>query len=133
MNPVYLERARSGIYQRSSLREVPEELRTLHFELQKGHSLYAVRPFLKQDIQWKNHNLLSDPPETGFHLIFLRNNLLTYYKDSLKMPAFRKVSCSIVPGGFLIIGAHEKLPPETTNLSPFSGHSHIFRNRDLIK
>ena len=126
INPVYLDKARAGIYSWSSLKEVPEEVRSMYFESRSKGRLYKVSPSLKEGVAWKVHDLLFDPPGTDFHLIFLRNNLLTYYQDELKRPAFRKVIESLVRGGFLIIGAHEKLPAGTWSLVPSSRHPHGF-------
>ncbi|MBW2002441.1 MAG: hypothetical protein JRI30_08005 [Deltaproteobacteria bacterium] len=60
-------------------------------------------------------------------MIFLRNNLLTYYKDEIKQPAFQKLVNSLAHGGFLIIGSHEKLPFESNNLLPFHNQTSIFK------
>jgi len=127
MNPVYLDRARSGIYPRSSLREVSEEIRSVYFEPKKSGRQYAVAPLLKMDILWKVHHLFSDPIRRDFHLIFLRNNLLTYYDERLSEPAFQKIVESLAPGGFLIIGSHENIPPGASNLIPVSGLPYLFQ------
>jgi len=127
MNPVYLNRARAGIYPHSSLKEVPESLRAIHFRpLAKTH-FNAVAESLKKGIIWQAHNLLFDPPATDFQLVFLRNSLLTYYKDELKAPAFQKVVGSLARGGFLVIGAREKIVPGVPGLSPFNHHAYIFQ------
>ena len=78
-------------------------------------------------IMWRDQNLLFDPPGADFTLVFLRNNLLTYYEDALKVPAFQKVSDSLAQGGFLVIGAHEKIPPGFRGLLPFGHHPYIFQ------
>lgn len=130
MNPVYLHKARDGIYSRSSLKEVPEDIRSTYFKAQKRVNHYMVSPSVKKGILWKVHDLLDDPPRKNFHLIFLRNNLLTYYENALKKSAFRKVVDRLVPGGFLIIGAHETPPLETAKLIPFGQNPYIFQNRD---
>ncbi|MFH1674404.1 MAG: CheR family methyltransferase [Pseudomonadota bacterium] len=127
MNPVYLDKARAGVYSWSSLKEVPEEVRSTYCEPRSKGRLYKVSPSLKEDVVWKVHDLLSDPPGTDFQLIFLRNNLLTYYKDELKIPAFRRVIDSLALGGFLIVGAHEKIPPGTWSLVRSSRHPHIYQ------
>ena len=75
-----------------------------------------MKAILKNGIVWKNHNFLEDPPEGQFDLIFLRNNLLTYYNDVIKISALRKVADSLSMDGFLIIGSHEKLPSEYRGL-----------------
>ncbi len=127
MNPEYLDRTRDGIYQASSLREIGKELQSAYFETAKGKH-YAVKPKLKENIILKQHNLLcDDPPGSEFHIIFLRNNLLTYYKDKLITGAFRKIIDSLAPSGFLIIGSHENLPFEADDLISFAPYSYVFR------
>jgi chemotaxis protein methyltransferase CheR len=129
MNPIYLQKAGAGIYPASSLREVSEETRSIYFEPQKGGKRYLVAPSLRDDILWKEHNFLTNAPGSDFHFVFLRNNLLTYYNNELKEPAFRRILDSLVPGGFLIIGAHEKLPV-MLNLIPFCRHPYVFQKGD---
>ncbi len=127
MNSELIDRARAGVYSSSSLKEVPEEWRSKYFGPVKGN-LWVVADSLKGNILWKGHNLLSDePPSEGFQIIFLRNNLLTYYKDEILKPGFAKVVKSLSPGGFLIIGAHEKLPSGVQGLPPFPHHPNIFQ------
>jgi chemotaxis methyl-accepting protein methylase len=133
MNSVYLERARLGLFSRSSLKEVPADVKTKYFERQREKNQYRISPSLQRGISWRLHNLLDDPPDRNFHLIFLRNNLLTYYEKELKKPAFEKVVACLVPGGLLIIGSHEKLPMETNDLLPYNGSSYVFQTRDLSK
>jgi chemotaxis protein methyltransferase CheR len=133
MNLVYLERAQRGLFSRSSLKEVPLNVRTKYFKRQEETNQYRIAPSLQRRISWRLHNLLHDPPDQHFHLIFMRNNLLTYYEETLKTPAFKKVVDCLVPGGLLIIGSHEKLPLETNDLSPYSGYAYVFQNRDLSR
>lgn len=131
MNLVYLERARLGLFSRSSLKEVPADVRTKYFERQGEGNQYRVAPSLQRGISWRLHNLLDDPPDQNFHLIFLRNNLLTYYEEEIKKPAFEKVVACLVPGGHLIIGSHEKLPLETNDLLPCGGYPYVFQSREM--
>jgi chemotaxis protein methyltransferase CheR len=126
MNPLYLAKAREGIYPPSSLKELPPEWRAGYFSSRTDSSA-AVSASLKEGISWKVHNLLTDvPPQRGFQIIFLRNNLLTYYKDEVKEPALGKIIESLAPGGFLIIGLHERLP-ESARLALFPHHPYIFQ------
>ena len=78
---------------------------------------------------WLEHNLLSGAPEAEFQLVFLRNNLLTYYEDRLKEPAFQKVIDSLAERGFLIIGSHEEIPPGVRELSIVGHHPSIFQKK----
>ena len=127
MNPVYLRRAQAGIYPLSSLKEVPQELREIYSIPHGEKGLYRIAPSLKKGILWKVHNLLFELGEADFQIIFLRNSILTYYKDELKESAFRKVMDNLAQGGFLIIGSHEKLPIKSRDLLPFSSQPYIFK------
>jgi len=129
MNPIYLEKARAGVYARSSLKEVPEAIRDVYFKTMKKGKRYAVSQYLKERVIWQLHNLLSDPPGAGFQLIFLRNNLLTYYEEALKAPAFQKVVNALDQGGYLVIGTHEKIPPGVQGLLSLSRHPYVLRKR----
>jgi chemotaxis methyl-accepting protein methylase len=124
--PEYLNRGRAAIYSSSSLKEVPGPILRLYFEKAAGGK-YAVGPWIKEGISWQVHNLLSDPVGTGFDLVFLRNNLLTYYMDEVRIPAFLKVVESLAPGGYLIIGSHESMPVEPGNLDRLEDTGYIFR------
>ena len=127
LNPAYLDRARDGIYSPSCLKEVKKEFQSRYFKQKAGKKLYKVKASLEEGITWKTHHLLSDPPGSGFDIIFLRNNILTYYDDKLKKKAFRKILGSLAPYGLLIIGSHEALPFKTTDLTNVALYSYVFR------
>jgi chemotaxis protein methyltransferase CheR len=127
MNPDYLDIARAGIYSSSSLKEVTKEFQARYFKKKKGKKLFEINSSLKKDIIWKIHHLLSDPPGSKFDIIFLRNNVLTYYEDLLKKKAFRKILDSLALFGFLIIGSHESLPFEARELTEIDPHPFVFR------
>jgi chemotaxis protein methyltransferase CheR len=120
INTDYLSRAQKGVYSKGSLREVPQELRDKYFSFRKD-GLYRIAPSIKKGISWKVHDLLTEPLEGTFHIILLRNGVLTYYGDELKRPAFRRVVDSLAHGGYLIIGSHERLPVQQEELLPFNG------------
>jgi len=127
MNPELIDRARTGVYSSSSLKEVPEEWRSKYFSPVKANR-WAISDLLKEGIHWKVHNLLvHEPPSIGFQIIFLRNNLLTYYKVETLRPALAKLIETLSPSGFLMIGVHENLPREFTELAPFPHHPNIFQ------
>ena len=133
VNMAYLKRAQRGVYPRSSLREVPADIQSKYFKRQEEADQYRIARSVERCISWRCHNLLHEPPDRNFHLIFLRNNLLTYYEEELKTPAFQKVMACLVPRGLLIVGSHEKLPLETTDLSPYAGYSYVFQSREMSK
>jgi len=130
MNPINLQRAKAGVYPASSLKEVPEQVKARYFVSQGGSGLHRVRSFLKRGIIWKKHNLLSDPPPGScFHMVFLRNNLLTYYQDKLKEEALGRVLGCLSKDGFLIIGSNEVLPLGTHQLLPLGSLPYVYQKR----
>ncbi len=129
LNPDYLRRAEDGIYPLSSLKEIPPEQRKRYFTSYGEGSFYRIVPSLKRGITWMAHNLLLQFDESGFQIIFLRNSILTYYRDEIKRPAFEKVVSRLAEGGFLIIGSHEKLPAKYKHLLAFGSTTYIFKKR----
>lgn len=129
MNPFYLERAMTGFYPASSLKEIPQGLRSYYFHTEERSESYRIKDSLREGITWQKLDLLSGTLDTQFQLIFLRNNLLTYYQDEIKREALKKVLTSLYPGGFLIIGSHETLPIEIPELYQHGPLSYIFRKR----
>jgi chemotaxis protein methyltransferase CheR len=127
INPYYLRRAQEGKYSKGSLREVPKELRDIYFTYFKGDDLYRIAPSIKKGISWKVQDPLTEPLEGNFHIIFLRNGILTYYTEELKRSAFQRVVDSLAHSGYLIIGSHEKLPGNYKHLIPFGGTTYIFK------
>ena len=127
MNPRYLERARSGIYNRSSLKEVTPELRETYFESRRGGRQYMVKDSLRAGIRWEQHILTTEPPGTGFNFIFLRNNILTYCRPQAREQSVIRMLNSLSDGGLLIIGCHEKLPFQPASLRPMPELSYVFR------
>ena len=128
LSPRYLDRARAAVYPRSSKREVPEAIRSTYFETYAGE-MYALKSGMREGVVWQVHHLLSDPPGIAFDLIFLRNNLLSYYTDEVKLPAMTKVVDSLAPGGFLVIGSHERIPIEPADLKHWGNSTYVFRKQ----
>ena len=112
----YIDRARAGVYAKSSLKEVSGEVRTQYFEVRKNGNRFVIKPEYKKGIEWREQNLFRDPPGSDFEMIFLRNNLLTYYQAPLKIKGLKRILKALVPGGWLIVGSHEKPPSAVSNL-----------------
>jgi chemotaxis protein methyltransferase CheR len=139
LNPCYLQRAKKGIYPASSLRDVPESLRSRYFRPRKDAQSYAVKDLLKDAITWKVQDLFSEIPEARFQVIFLRNSLMTYYEERSRVPVLRKVLGVLSPGGILVIGSHERLPAAELGLAPCGSLPYVFQreaenngNRDTL-
>jgi chemotaxis protein methyltransferase CheR len=107
-----LARAQAAVYDRSSLKQMPEDLLKKYFEQTSSGNRFALKPLLKSKIHWQQRDLFDDPLPDRFHLVFLRNNLLTYYQGPAQVRAFERIARTLVQGGYLIVGSHER-PPAT--------------------
>lgn len=124
--PRALEKAREGVYSRSSLKEVDAQILTQYFH--RDAQSFMVRDFLKKRVTWELQDLIErEPPPGEFQLIFLRNNLLTYCSQNSAHAALERILNSLSSDGFLIIGAHEKIPIELHQIAPSGLNSLIFR------
>jgi chemotaxis protein methyltransferase CheR len=110
VNPDYLERAIEGIYPTRALARVPAAARARFFR-PAGKASFRIVDELRQGIHWQVHDLTADvPPARDFHIVFLRNNLLTYYRDEIVKASLPAIVNSLAPGGILVIGQKERLP-----------------------
>jgi chemotaxis methyl-accepting protein methylase len=126
-HPMRIDRARSGIYSRSSLREVASDLCNRYFDRVSGSKQFAIKEALKCNIQWETHDLMTEPPGSAFHVIFLRNNILTYCRQEDQISAFVSILNCLAPGGLFIIGCHEALPLETNELVSLAECPYVYR------
>ena len=111
-----LDRARSGVYACSSLKEVPDDLRALFFDPKRGRRHFQIKTRLLTRIDWQLHQLLDRPPPGPYHAILLRNNLLTYHQGPSLQAALERILTVLTPGGYLVLGSHEKPPPSFLQL-----------------
>ena len=111
-----LHRAREGRYAASSLRELPPDLRRRHFVNEGGS--FVIDREIREKIVWLEHNLLWEPPVQGNHLILCRNLAYTYFAESPQQEITRRFRQALFPGGLLVIGRKDRLPP---------GAEHLFR------
>lgn len=130
-DPQAMRRAQAGVYRSSSLKEVESDVRKRHLCALNQAAMFAVSDRLKAHIRWQLLDLLSDrPPSDGFWIVFLRNNLLTYYQGEPLRFALRRILDSLLPDGFLIVGSHERIPPGFEDLSPSAFNKLILRKTE---
>ena len=116
MHPDYIDKARAGVYAKSSMKEFPQEVQEQYFEIRKSGNRFDIKAEFKKGVEWKVRDIFSNSPGTEFDIIFLRNNLLTYYKTHLKIEGLNRILKALVSGGWLIVGSHEKLPSAVSYL-----------------
>ena len=111
-----LRRARGGLYPNSSLREVPKVFIDRWFRQVHGTRQWQIDKRLQAAVCLKSHDLLCEPLPGIFHLILLRNNLLTYYQGNKMENAFAGIAAALADKGILIVGSHEHPPPSNRHL-----------------
>ena len=126
-NDKCLERARQGRYPAGSLRELDPQIVSTCFHRLAGQGDYEILPPYRESITWRQHDFFSEPPDRGFHLIFLRNNLLTYHSPQVQQNVLGNILQSMLPGGYLVIGCHETLPELPMNLTPLKDCGMIYQ------
>ena len=76
--------------------------------------------FAQQDIR-------ESIPDGPFDLILCRNAVLTYFLLAEQQKVMKRVIARLQPGGALVIGLHETLPPSCAGLASWTGARAIYR------
>ena len=76
-----------------------------------GNHESRIKEKYKKHIEFKRHNLVQDPMNRKFDIVFCRN-VMIYFDDVLKMKVLKLFHASLKEGGFFVIGYYDMLPPE---------------------
>lgn len=101
-----LDKAKEAIYSEQDMKEVPPELKMKYFTQKYG--LYYLDPSLKQNITFKQHNLLADHYPQQLDLIVCRN-VLIYFTEDAKDMIYRKFNQALIENGILFVGSTEQI------------------------
>lgn len=115
VSPRAVERARSGIYAGEDFSRFAANYAaaggafdfTRYFT--QAYQRVAVRDFLRRNIVFFQHDLVSDHVFGEIDLISCRN-VLIYFGGELRGRSLEKLRESLRPGGFLCLGQSEQLP-----------------------
>jgi chemotaxis protein methyltransferase CheR len=121
-----LERARQGVYRESSLKDLPAAFRAESFDAVAGE--FMIREPFRAGVRFRQHDLRLKPPDGPFDLVLCRNCAFTYFEESLQQDVLAAITSVMAPGGALIIGNHESLPPGAEGVQPWIKGSGVFRN-----
>lgn len=111
IDPGLFERAKSGCYKPSSIRELPEGWKAAAFR--ECRELFCLKEAFKTQVVFIRQDIRTSLPPGPFHLILCRNLAFTYFDETLRLRIVRGLKEGLVPGGYLVLGSHEVLPPET--------------------
>lgn len=101
-----LRRAQAGVYNPNEVRSVPPDLLGKYFTTDGRH--YYLAAEVKESVEFRQHNLLSDPFDRGFDLIICRN-VVIYLTEEAKNELYRKIHTALRPGGYMMVGGTEPL------------------------
>ena len=109
-----LQKARVGIYTADQLKSIPEHWKKRFFKSMAGGTQFQVVPELKQEVIFRQFNLMDPFPfKRKMHTIFLRN-VMIYFDEKTKRELVQKVYDALEPGGYLFIGTTETLDRSST-------------------
>jgi chemotaxis protein methyltransferase CheR len=122
-----LARARRACYEPSSLRTLDPDRIATGFVQQDGQ--WCLRRELAERVTFATHDVRSGPPDGPFDLVLCRNLAFTYFAEALQEQTCRVLARSLRPGGGLVIGAHESLPPACAAFDAWPGARCVHRRR----
>lgn len=111
-------------YERSLKKYLPTGKITDMFNLEDGQA--EVKQNLRRHLEFKHHNLVSDPINQSYDIILCRN-VLIYFDDKLKMKVIKKLLEALNPDGFLVLGYYDMLPDESRDiLESYDSNTRIY-------
>jgi chemotaxis protein methyltransferase CheR len=125
LDPNLLARARVARYTRSSVRELPDDWRTTAFRAE-GRWLVLREPF-RHDVDFALQDMRHEAPTGPFDLILCRNAAFTYFDLPLQCRTLERLLGALRPGGALVIGRRERLPPGAAGRAPWAPERGIHR------
>ena len=102
-----LAKAKKGIYNENEIKAMRPDRKAKYFT-QTADGKFSVKPEIKSVVEFKRHNLLKDPFETGFDFILCRN-VVIYFTEEAKDVLYTNFFNSLKPGGILFVGATEAI------------------------
>jgi chemotaxis methyl-accepting protein methylase len=120
-----LEVARAGLYSAAAVQAIPPELRQRY--LRSEGSGFRMMDSIRGRVHFAQHDLMGPrlaPKEAivaAFDLVSCRN-VLFYFDASLRAKAVERLAAVVEPGGALVIGPTEALPPDPRgHFAPYPG------------
>ena len=138
-NPHSLEMAREGVYLQKDMEQYNQNyvdaggkssLKDYYFCKYKS---VKIHDFLKKNITFAHHNLVTDTSFGEMHIIVCRN-VLIYFDKKLQARVYKLFNESLVHDGFLCLGTKESLnfPESQLSFDRFSSKEKIYRKKSPV-
>jgi chemotaxis protein methyltransferase CheR len=123
VDPGALERARRACYPRSSLKELPAAWQEAAFlaDKERDDGRRCLRPELRAAVDFRCEDLRAHLPDGRFDLVLCRNIAFTYFEERQHRTIAAALVERVEPGGWLVIGSHERLDAAGLGLAPAGG------------
>ncbi|GAA0729547.1 CheR family methyltransferase [Sphingomonas japonica] len=112
-----LDRARAGRYSQFEIQRGLPVRRMLQWFDAVGEE-WTAKPGLVSRIQYRRHNLVTEPPPGGRFDLILCRNVLFYFSPAVRRGVFEQLAGALRPGGLLVLGAGETVIGQTERLAP---------------
>ena len=120
-----LEVAKKGEYADRKISKLSIEQRNKYFDkinpenssLSFAREVLRVKPVLKKNLRFHHHNLIKDPYHTGMDIIFCRN-VMIYFDRETQKNIVNKFARALNNNGYLFIGHSETLQLVEVNVNP---------------
>lgn len=92
------------------------------------HGIVMIKPFLRKNIVFARHNLVTDRSFNEFHVILCRN-VMIYFNSDLRGKVHKLLYDSLAKGSFLILGNKESIShtPLAESYETMNDSNRIFR------
>jgi chemotaxis protein methyltransferase CheR len=120
-----IERARTGVYRFSSLKDLPRSW--IEEDFQQCAEGYRLHPRYQGNVAWRQQDLRDEAPEGTFHLILCRNLAFTYFEAALQAQILERLHTRLTPCGILGLGIHEFLPAGSEAWEQLDPHQPFYR------
>lgn len=102
-----IAKAQVGIYDKKSLKGLPEEFKQKYFK-QLGSNSYQISEDIKKRVVFRQHNLLRDKYESNYDLIVCRN-VMIYFTEEAKDEIYKRFYQALKKDGVLFVGSTEQM------------------------
>jgi chemotaxis protein methyltransferase CheR len=119
-----IARAAEGLYAGRTLSLVPPAVLKGYFQKEQGDA-WRIVPRVREKVSFSVHNLLADaPPGAGFDLIFCRNVMIYFDRETQQRLVDGQFAPALAPDGYLFIGHAESLIGKSSRFR----YAHIMRS-----
>jgi chemotaxis protein methyltransferase CheR len=124
-----LGQAKAGVFSQFEVqRGLPIKQLLKHFT-QEG-TRWRINPALARDITFQQGNLLQPFRHFGVFDVILCRNVMIYFNEATKRDLLKRLSESLAPDGYLMLGGAETVLGLSTDLAPHQSERSLYVHRD---